>query len=163
MRKGKKGRIGILTGGGDVPGLNPAIRAVTVRAVREGYDVVGIRRGWGGLVEIAEASRVGLFIEKDRIPVQNAIARVCELFAIDPYTSISEGTLLATCRPHRADELVRRLEAAGIVAAIIGEVRPPEKGCTLRAEGREQPLRHPRVDPFWQAFGKAASEEQARE
>ena len=41
-----KGRIGILTGGGDVPGLNPAIRAVTVRAIREGYEVVGIKRGW---------------------------------------------------------------------------------------------------------------------
>ena len=44
--------IGILTGGGDVPGLNPAIRAVTVRALREGYRVVGIRRGWSGLIEI---------------------------------------------------------------------------------------------------------------
>jgi 6-phosphofructokinase len=46
----KKGIIGILTGGGDVPGLNPAIRAVTIRALREGYKVIGIRRGWGGLV-----------------------------------------------------------------------------------------------------------------
>ena len=42
MAKSKsKGVIGILTGGGDVPGLNPAIRAVTVRAIREGYEV-----GW---------------------------------------------------------------------------------------------------------------------
>jgi 6-phosphofructokinase len=48
----KKGVIGILTGGGDVPGLNPAIRAVTIRAVREGYDVVGLRRGWAGLVDV---------------------------------------------------------------------------------------------------------------
>ncbi len=48
----KKGVIGILTGGGDVPGLNPAIRAVTLRALREGYEVIGIRRGWGGLVDI---------------------------------------------------------------------------------------------------------------
>jgi 6-phosphofructokinase 1 len=47
-----KGIIGILTGGGDVPGLNPAIRAVTIRALREGYQVIGIRRGWAGLVEI---------------------------------------------------------------------------------------------------------------
>ena len=47
-----KGVIGILTGGGDVPGLNPAIRAVTVRAIREGYKVIGIRRGWGGMVDI---------------------------------------------------------------------------------------------------------------
>ena len=48
----KKGVIGILTGGGDVPGLNPAIRAVTIRAMREGYTVVGLRRGWAGLVEM---------------------------------------------------------------------------------------------------------------
>jgi ATP-dependent phosphofructokinase / diphosphate-dependent phosphofructokinase len=48
----KKGVIGILTGGGDVPGLNPAIRAITIRALREGYRVIGIRNGWAGLVEI---------------------------------------------------------------------------------------------------------------
>jgi 6-phosphofructokinase len=48
----KKGVIGILTGGGDVPGLNPAIRAVTFRALREGYTVIGIRHGWAGLVEM---------------------------------------------------------------------------------------------------------------
>ncbi|MCZ6704939.1 MAG: ATP-dependent 6-phosphofructokinase [Bacteroidetes bacterium] len=47
-----KGTIGILTGGGDVPGLNPAIRAVTIRAIREGYRVLGIRRGWAGLVDL---------------------------------------------------------------------------------------------------------------
>src|SRR5258706_1111039 len=47
-----KGVIGILTGGGDVPGLNPAIRAVTIRALRAGYQVVGIRRGWGGLLDL---------------------------------------------------------------------------------------------------------------
>jgi len=50
--KKTKGVIGILTGGGDVPGLNPAIRAVTFRALREGYQVIGIRRGWGGMVDI---------------------------------------------------------------------------------------------------------------
>jgi len=48
----KKGVIGILTGGGDVPGLNPAIRAITVRAIREGYQVIGLRRGWAGLLDI---------------------------------------------------------------------------------------------------------------
>jgi len=50
--KKTKGTIGILTGGGDVPGLNPAIRAITIRALREGYQVIGLRRGWGGLLEL---------------------------------------------------------------------------------------------------------------
>ena len=48
----KKGVIGILTGGGDVPGLNPAIRAVTLRALHEGYEVIGFRRGWAGIVDM---------------------------------------------------------------------------------------------------------------
>ena len=43
-------KIGILTGGGDVPGLNACIKAATMRAEQEGHDVVGIRRGWGGLL-----------------------------------------------------------------------------------------------------------------
>lgn len=51
-KKNYKGTIGILTGGGDVPGLNPAIRGVTIRALREGFKVVGFRRGWAGLIDI---------------------------------------------------------------------------------------------------------------
>lgn len=45
-------RIGILTGGGDVPGLNPCIRALTSRAADLGWDVVGFRRGWEGVLAI---------------------------------------------------------------------------------------------------------------
>src|SRR5690242_8616177 len=53
----RRGAIGILTGGGDVPGLNPAIRAVTIRALREGYQVIGIRRGWAGAVDIVREAK----------------------------------------------------------------------------------------------------------
>ena len=48
-----RGVIAILTGGGDVPGLNPAIRAITIRALREGFKVIGIRRGWAGTIQLA--------------------------------------------------------------------------------------------------------------
>ncbi|MBW2147982.1 MAG: ATP-dependent 6-phosphofructokinase [Deltaproteobacteria bacterium] len=47
-----KGTIGILTGGGDVPGLNQCIKMVVNRGTSEGYRVIGIRRGWDGLVQI---------------------------------------------------------------------------------------------------------------
>jgi ATP-dependent phosphofructokinase / diphosphate-dependent phosphofructokinase len=43
--------IGILTGGGDVPGLNPCMKAVAMSAFEQGYKMVGIRRGWGGLLQ----------------------------------------------------------------------------------------------------------------
>ena len=58
MNQKAKGIIGILTGGGDVPGLNPAIRAVTIRALREGYKVIGIWRGWKGLVDVIRDKKV---------------------------------------------------------------------------------------------------------
>ncbi len=71
----KKGVIGILTGGGDVPGLNPAIRAVALRAFREGYRVIGIRRGWAGLVEVTrdkKADNSSHFIELNEDIVDHA-------------------------------------------------------------------------------------------
>jgi 6-phosphofructokinase 1 len=56
---GSKQTIATLTGGGDVPGLNPAIRAITIRALREGYRVLGIRRGWAGLVDYVRDAGAG--------------------------------------------------------------------------------------------------------
>lgn len=55
--KSKKGVIAILTGGGDVPGLNPAIRAATIRAIDEGYTVIGLLRGWAGISSIVRDSK----------------------------------------------------------------------------------------------------------
>ncbi len=45
-------RIGILTGGGDVPGLNAAIKAVVNRAAEQGHEVLGLKRGWAGLLYV---------------------------------------------------------------------------------------------------------------
>ncbi len=56
--KTKRGTIAILTGGGDVPGLNPAIRGVTLRALHEGYEVIAIKRGWAGLVEMQRDPKI---------------------------------------------------------------------------------------------------------
>jgi 6-phosphofructokinase 1 len=70
-----KGTIGILTGGGDVPGLNPAIRAVTFRAIREGYRVIGFRRGWGGVIDIVRNKNhdnSNIFFELSNVVVNKA-------------------------------------------------------------------------------------------
>ncbi|MEA2023665.1 MAG: 6-phosphofructokinase [Actinomycetota bacterium] len=59
-------RIGILTGGGDVPGLNPSIKSVVTRVANGGHEVIGIRHGWGGLLnaELADpASMAENFID----------------------------------------------------------------------------------------------------
>jgi hydrogenase maturation factor len=113
---------------------------------------------YGGLVEVAEASGVGLRIEQERIILREDVAKICELFGMDPYAAISEGTLIITVRPHKVDALLAALGAKGIAASVVGEVVPPERGLTLVVDGKERPLEHPRVDPFWAAFGRAMAE-----
>ena len=113
---------------------------------------------WGGLFEIAEASGVGMVIDKEKIICQDAVRKVCELFGIDPYVSISEGTLIITCRPHRAGDVLKRLGDKGIPASAVGEVVDRKRGMRYFESGRSHRLVHPRVDPFWAAFGRAASE-----
>lgn len=112
---------------------------------------------WGGLFEVALASGVGMRIDKDKIIVQDAVRKVCDLFGIDPYSSISEGTLIIACRPHKAKEVVRRLGDKGIPAAMAGEIVESTHGLRVFENGISRQLVHPKVDPFWSAFGKAAS------
>ncbi|MCF7804911.1 MAG: AIR synthase family protein [Candidatus Marinimicrobia bacterium] len=114
---------------------------------------------WGGLAEIATASDVGLNIEKDEIILQDAVEKVCRLWDIDPYISISEGTLIITSKAHKADEIIRRLEGKDIPASIVGEVTPGSEGTRYFEDGKEHELVHPKTDPFWAAYGKAAEGE----
>jgi len=111
---------------------------------------------WGGLFEIAQASGVGMAIDKDEIFVNPVVDKVCRLFEIDPYSSISEGTLIITCRPHKADEVKERLAEKNIPAGTVGEIVPASEGMTYTEHGESHTLEHPRIDPFWAAFGKAA-------
>jgi 6-phosphofructokinase 1 len=80
-------KIGILTGGGDVPGLNPCIKAVVNRAIDEGCEVVGIRRGWGGLLEFNPEDPAS--VEKNVLPLNKNAVRTIDR---------TGGTMLHTSR-----------------------------------------------------------------
>ena len=113
---------------------------------------------FGGLTEVAAASKVGMRVELATIPLRPEVRAVCEHAGMDPYTSISEGTLIATVVADRADAFVAALAEAGIDAAAVGEVTEPERGIVLVTDRGEQPLEHPGLDPFWGAFGRWAEE-----
>ena len=113
---------------------------------------------FGGLTEVATASNVGMRIERPAIPVRPEVRAVCEHVGMDPYTSISEGTLIATVVPDRADAFVAALANADVEAAIVGEVTPASDGTVLVTEDGVRPLEHPGLDPFWGAFGAWAAE-----
>jgi hydrogenase maturation factor len=112
----------------------------------------------GGLLEVAMASGTGMRIELDTIPVRPEVRAICDHVGIDPYTSISEGTLIATVVADRALAFVQALSREGIDAAIVGEIRDPSQGRVLVDGGDERPLEHPGLDPFWGAFGGWAAE-----
>ena len=69
-------KIGILTGGGDVPGLNPCIKAVVNRAAADGHEVIGIRRGWSGLLEFNPEDPDSF--KKNLIPLDSQIVRTID-------------------------------------------------------------------------------------
>ena len=83
--------VGILTGGGDVPGLNPALKTLVNRAVECGYRVVGIRRGWGGLLNFNRDDPESL--EKNIVPLDRKTVRTVDR---------TGGTFLHTSRTNPA-------------------------------------------------------------
>ena len=107
---------------------------------------------WGGLYEVAQAAGLGVRIVKDDIVVEDCVPEICHHFGIDPYASISEGTLIASCRPQKAEAVVKTLAKKGIKSSIVGELIDPKKGMILVEGGKEKKLKHPIVDPFWRAF-----------
>jgi len=110
---------------------------------------------WGGLYEIAQAATLGVKVEKERIVVEDCVEEICRYFEIDPYASISEGTLIISCRERKAQEVVEALSQKGINSSIVGELIELEKGMILIEKGMETKLEHPIVDPFWKAFYSA--------
>lgn len=109
----------------------------------------------GGLVEIARASGVGLRIDREAIPVPEDVQAVAGLFGFDPFAASSEGTLLLTCRPGRAEAVLNALAGEGIPAAVIGECRPVADGLVVLEGGNPRELTAPVVDPYAEAFDRA--------
>jgi len=112
---------------------------------------------WGGLFELARASGLGARVVKESIVVDDCVTAICGYFGIDPCASISEGTLIITCREDKGQAIVEALSQTGIASSIVGEMTQPGRGIKLEQEGRERSLEHPLVDPFWRAFYDAVA------
>jgi len=102
---------------------------------------------YGGLYEVARAAGVRLEVERDRIPVLPGVMAACAFFGIDPWSSISEGTLVMTVAPDGVDDVLAALDDEDIPAADVGEV---VSGQGVFVDGDF--VEHPGVDPFWGAF-----------
>lgn len=109
----------------------------------------------GGLIncvyEIATASNVGFRLFEDRIIISEEISAVCNYFGIDPLISISEGTLVLTASPEKAQIIINDLAKNDIQAWEIGEITKSEK-TLLRKNGKKEDVMPVKVDPFWSAY-----------
>jgi 6-phosphofructokinase 1 len=118
-------RIGILTGGGDVPGLNPCIKAVVNRVAHEGHEVIGIRRGWDGLLNSNPDDPESLV--ENTVPLTPANVRTVDR---------TGGTFLHTSRTNPAR--VKGSEVPGFLADSVegdGPTTPPVtcSACSTRS------------------------------
>jgi hydrogenase expression/formation protein HypE len=109
----------------------------------------------GALFELGQASGCGLQVERERIILDETVRLICGYFNIDPYSSVSEGTLVITCRPTKANEVVAALAGRNINSSVVGELTTPEKGMVIRENGQARELKHPIVDPFRKAYSMA--------
>ena len=110
----------------------------------------------GGLHEMARASNRAFFVDQDSIFVSKQARAVCAAFAIDPLTSLSEGTLLMTCVPSRVGEIRRRIRRAGIAVYKIGSVREGSGLWVSKAHGRPRKVR-PAADGYWTTYDRSVA------
>lgn len=104
-----------------------------------------------GVYEIAEASKVGVIIYEEKIPILEEVKVICDYFKINPLISISEGTLIITLPQEKTADLIKELKENGISAWEIGEVIE-RKRVFIKKDGKEEELRPVKVDPFWDAY-----------
>jgi hydrogenase maturation factor len=105
----------------------------------------------GGLEEMASASGTAFQVEVEKIPVSEEVAAVCGAFDLDPLGSLSEGTLLATCRPDRVGDLEDQFAETGIPVRMIGSVRAGAGLWVAKGGGRPRRVR-PGADKYWDAY-----------
>jgi len=113
----------------------------------------------GGLLELAKACGHDVRIERTKLPLAPPVAAACAMLGVDPYWTLSEGTLIACAAPEHAPLVVQELAGDGIPAAIVGEVLPGKgKLWVAEPDGGVSTFDAPQPDPWWPAYDRAVRE-----
>ena len=113
----------------------------------------------GGLVELAKACGHDVRVERAKLPLHDAVRAACEMLGVDPYWSLSEGTLIVCAAPERAQLVLHELKEDGIAAVAVGEVLAGHgRLWVAEPEGGVSTFDAPLPDPWWDAYGRAVRE-----
>ena len=108
-----------------------------------------------GLWEMAEAAGVGLKVDQASIPVPDETKLICGALGVDPLRLLGSGALLITAQPDEADKILEALKEEGIMASVIGEVKPLPEGRTLIDEaGNHTPIEAVEQDEIYRILDK---------
>ncbi len=113
----------------------------------------------GGLVELAKACGHDVRVERARLPVHDAVRAACEMLQVDPYWTLSQGTLIVCAKRERAPLVLHELHEEGIAAAVVGEVLAGHgKLWVAEADSGVSTFTSPLPDPYWAAYERAVRE-----
>lgn len=114
----------------------------------------------GGLEELSSACGLPILAVEKQIHVPGECAAVCEAFGLDPLTTLSEGTLIITCRPDALEEVRRALSKKKIGSFHVGRVGSRRQGEGLyMVEGARLKRHRPARDRYWEAYASALVKE----
>ncbi len=114
----------------------------------------------GGLLEVANASNVGMKLDEHLMVYPPEIKAVTGHLGLDPLKIISEGSLIITCGPEYSRRLIAHLAQRGIDASVIGKVTDKKEERTItRLDGTEERLEVPVQDEFWPEFFRALQDQ----
>ena len=106
------------------------------------------------ILELSNASRVGAVLDLDSIPISQETDEICRLFRIDPLVSLSEGSLVLTCKPAKTGRVIGRLKEANIPSNVIGHLTKSRRVCRAGKKGLSE-ISYPKFDPYWKAYWNA--------
>jgi hydrogenase maturation factor len=108
----------------------------------------------GGLYELSRTSGRTLHVERESLYFSEETRAVCAAFGLDPLVTVSEGTLLISCRPDRAEEVLGRLAAKRIDGFRIGTVGARGPRLSLGEKGSRRTYVPPKFDPYWAVYAR---------
>jgi hydrogenase maturation factor len=108
----------------------------------------------GGIHELCDASNVGFEIRSDDIPISSPTRLICENLGINPLELISSGSMLISCSPQKASEVIRVLESEGIAVTRIGAIVSDPNHRKILTSGSSVDMPRPMSDALWTALKK---------
>lgn len=131
-----------------------AVQSKTQKGITAMHDVTegGVL---GAIYEMVVASGNGAIIDNDKLPIQEAQAKICEVFSIDPRYSIGAGAMVITCKKEAVPKILGQFKENNIPCSQVGEITKKDQGIKLVEDGNISDLIYQEKDPYWEAFFNA--------